>query len=106
MHGDVQPGSEGSKPHQGVVLTRRIEEIARWQGGHVTRTQLYAVGLSRRAVEHRLASGRLIRVHHGVYSVGHLPTSPVDRARGALLAAGTRSGLAGLSALALWRAER
>jgi very-short-patch-repair endonuclease len=45
-------------------------------------------------------------VHHAVYAVGHLPTSPIDKAHGALLAAGSRSGLAGFTALALWRAER
>ena len=52
------------------------------------------------------ANGTLIRVHHGVYAVGHLPTNPLDKAHGALLAAGARSGLAGFTALALWRAER
>ncbi len=63
-------------------------------------------GLSTRRDRHRAASGRLIRVHHGVYAVGHLPTNPLDQAHGALLAAGDRSALAGRTALALWRAER
>ncbi len=106
VRSDNRTGSEGPKPHQGVVLARRIEEIARWQGGHVTRAQLYALGLSRRAVEHRMANGQLIRAHHGVYAVGHLPTSPIDQAHGALLAVGERSALAAETALALWRADR
>ena len=89
-----------------MYLARRIAEIARWQGGHVTRKQLEALELSRMAIEHRVARGTLIRVHHGVYAVGHLPTNPLDRAHGALLATGPRSGLAGGTALALWRTER
>jgi very-short-patch-repair endonuclease len=53
-----------------------------------------------------MATGELIRVHHGVYAVGHLPTNPGDRARGAVLAAGARTALAGRTAGALWRADR
>lgn len=87
-------------------MARRIAEIARWQGGHVTRPQLYRAGLSSRAVDHRVAKGALIRVHHGVYAVGHLPTAPRDRAHGALLAAGSRAALAARTALALWRNDR
>ena len=40
--------------HQGAYLARRIAEIAKWQGGHVTTKQLYALGLSRDAIEHRV----------------------------------------------------
>ena len=53
-----------------------------------------------------MANGQLIRAHHGVYAVGHLPTSPIDQAHGALLAVGERSALAAETALALWRADR
>lgn len=48
----------------------------------------------------------MFRVHHGVYAVGHLPTNPLDKAHGALLAAGERTALAGGTAVALWRADR
>jgi very-short-patch-repair endonuclease len=68
--------------------------------------QLHALGLTRMAIEHRATKGALIRVHHGVYAVGHLPTTPKDRARGALLAAGPRAALAGAVALAYWRNDR
>jgi very-short-patch-repair endonuclease len=83
-----------------------MAELARWQGGHLTRRQLAALGLDDNAVAYRVRVGRLIRVHHGVYAVGRLPTTPQDRAHGALLATGARSALAGWVALALWRRER
>lgn len=89
-----------------VAEIARIAEIARWQGGHVTTEQLHALGLSKRAVVGRAKRGALIRVHRGVYAVGHLPTTPRDRAHGALLAAGERAALAGRTALALWRNDR
>lgn len=96
----------GRKAHQDVLIAPRIQEIARWQGGHITVAQLQGLGLTRRAIQHRAARGALIRVHHGVYAVGNLPTNPLDKAHGALLATGSRSGLAGRTALALWRSDR
>ena len=89
-----------------MYFARRIAEVARWQGGHVTTKQLHLIGLSRMGIEHRVARGTLIRVYRGVYAVGHLPTTPQQRAHGALLAAGERSALAGRTALALWRNDR
>jgi very-short-patch-repair endonuclease len=84
----------------------RIGACAKWQGGHITRAQLARLGLGDNAVAYRVRVGRLIRVHHGVYAVGHPPATPQDRAHGALLAVGRRSALAGASALALWRRDR
>ena len=73
----------------------------------MTTKQLLALGLDANAIEYRVRVGRLIRVHHGVYAVGHLPTTPSDRAHGALLAGGPHArGLAGRTALALWRNDR
>jgi hypothetical protein len=83
-----------------------VAALARQQGGHVTRAQLLGLGLGSRAIESRLERGWLIRVHQGVYAVGHLPTNPRDRARGALLAAGPRSALSGGSAAAFWALHR
>ena len=84
----------------------RVGEVARWQGGNITRRQLLALGIDDNAIAHRTRVGRLIRIHRGVYAVGHLPSNPLDRAHGALLAAGGRTALAGPTALALWRADR
>ncbi len=79
-----------------------IGVLASRQGGHITRQQLIELGLDANAVKYRVAIGRLIRVHHGVYAVGHLPTNPRDRAHGALLATGPRSALSHGSASAHW----
>ena len=83
-------------------LNARIAGLARRQGGHVTRSQLLQLGLDAPAVQSRQRRGLLIRVHYGVYAVGHLSTNPIDRAHGALLAAGPLSAVAGRSAATLW----
>ena len=102
MHEDRQPRFEGPNAHQDVPLAPRIAAIAVRQGGHITTAQLHALGLSRRAIQHQAVTGALIRVHHGIYAVGHLPTNPHDRACGALLATGPRSALLHGSAAAHW----
>jgi hypothetical protein len=83
-------------------LNREVARLARKQGGHVSRSQLLELGLQKRAIESWLSTGRLLGVHRGVYAVGHLPTAPHDRAKGALLAVGRRSALCGKSAAAFW----
>jgi hypothetical protein len=104
--GDQKGRPDGRNAGDRRHFAHRIAEIARWQGGHVTTRQLLGLGLSRHAIKHRVTQGALIRVYHGVYAVGHLPTTAKDRAHGALLAAGARGGLAGQTALALWRNDR
>ena len=51
------------------------------------------MGFTRTRSTYRLRSGDLIAVHHGVYAVGHLPTNPIDQAKGAVLACGPRTAL-------------
>lgn len=68
----------------------------------MTIAQLASIGLKPGAVKKRARAGWLFRVHRGVYAVGHEPTNPLDRARGALLATGERSALCGSSAAAFW----
>ena len=58
--------------------------------------------MSAHTVERWLQSGRLIRVHRGVYAVGYVRRNPIEAAHAALLAGGERSALAGASALVLW----
>lgn len=96
---------DASKPRHSVGFVQTgasIAAVAEHQGGHVTHAQLVALGLTPRGIEHQLARGLLLRVFRGVYAVGHLPTNPIDRAHGALLAAGPRSLLSHGSAATLW----
>jgi len=89
-----------------VRTDERIAELAEPQGGHVTRAQLIGLGMSQHHIDYRVKTGRLMTVHRGVYAVGHLPTEPLDVARGVLLATGKRSALARRSAAAFWSVER
>jgi hypothetical protein len=52
-------------------VDRAIGALAGRQYGVVSRAQLDALGVSRGAIERRLARGRLLHVHRGVYAVGH-----------------------------------
>ncbi len=79
-----------------------IGKLARRQRGLVTALQLHQLGLTRHAISYRLKIGRLIPVFHGVYAVGHLPSSPVDFAAAAVLACGRGAALSHASAAALW----
>lgn len=85
-----------------IPFDARIARIADRQHGNVTREQLNALGLSTNAITHRVKSGRLHRVHRGVYSVGRPPRTALERASGAVLACGPGAALSHLSALALW----
>jgi very-short-patch-repair endonuclease len=50
---------------------RLIGTLAARQWGVVARQQLFETGVSRKSVESRMRSGHLIRLHPGVYAVGH-----------------------------------
>lgn len=77
-----------------------IERLARTQHYVVTLAQLEALGLSGRAVRHRVAAGRLHRLHRGVYAPGR----PSERGRwmAAVLVSGEGALLSHRSAAALW----
>jgi len=72
-----------------------IARIAALQHGVVTRMQLLSAGRTEREIEKRLEKGSLIRVHPGVYRVGHL--APSDRATflAAVYACGEGAALSG-----------
>ena len=63
--------------------------LASEQHGVVTRVQLMAAGLTTKEIEHRLDTGALIRVHRGVYRVGHRAPSVDADLLAAVLAGGT-----------------
>jgi very-short-patch-repair endonuclease len=72
------------------------------QHGVVSAVQLRALGFSRRAIQHRVARGRLHPVMRGVYAVGRLDLSRHGRWMAAVLACGPRGVLSHRSAAALW----
>lgn len=76
--------------------------IARRQHGNVTSEQLLACGVSETMTRWRVKTGRLFRVHRGVYAVGRPPLTPLEHAAAAALACGPGSALSHEGALALW----
>jgi very-short-patch-repair endonuclease len=81
---------------------RVIAAIASRQHGVVSLHQLLAAGISQRMVEIRVQAGRLHRIHHGVYAVGHGALSNEGRWMAAVLAAGEGAVLSHRSAAELW----
>jgi len=79
-----------------------IAEVAESQHGVVTAAQLSDAGLGSAAISERASSGRLHRVHRGVYAVGHLALGNEGRWMAAVLACGGEAALSHGSAAALW----
>ena len=65
--------------------------------------QLLARGISKDAVYRRLRTGRLHRIHRGVYAVGHAGLSNEGKWMAAVLACGEGATLSHRSAAELWR---
>src|SRR5882757_1723288 len=74
----------------------------RAQHGVVARSQLLALGYTRREVEQRLHNGRLHHISHGVYAVGRRELTPHGRWMAAVLACGEGAVLSHRSAAGLW----
>ncbi len=85
-----------------IDLESRIRERFRRQNGFVTRQQLISLGLSAKAVDGRVRSGRYVAVYNGVYSEGVGREDPVGRATAAVLACGPGAVLSHGSAASLW----
>lgn len=81
--------------------SKQAWELARQQHGVVTRRQLLALGFTSRAIEHRLAQGRLHLIAHGVYAVGWSDLTRHRRWMAAVLACGEGAALSHRSAAAL-----
>ncbi len=80
-----------------------IAALAGRQHGCVAFGQLVGAGVGRRAVQRRVESGHLIRLHRGVYAVGHVALPPLARYAAALLAVGANAVLSHRSAAVIWR---
>lgn len=76
--------------------------LASTQHGIVTRPQLRALGLTDRAISHRMAAGRLIPLYRGVYAVGHAALSQRGRWLAATFACGAGAVLSHGTAAAFW----
>lgn len=68
----------------------------------ITRSQLLDLGLSRHAIQHRIAVGRLHRLWRGVYAVGRAEVGQRGRWMAAVLSCGDDALLSHRSAAALW----
>ena len=79
-----------------------VARIATQQHGVITLAQLPGVGLSSAAVTRRVQTGRLFRVHRGVYAVRHTALGNEGRWMAAVLASGKGAVLSHRSAAELW----
>jgi hypothetical protein len=69
-------------------VERVLDRLASPAHGVVTRERLLKAGLTAKEVRHRLRTGALIRVHRGVYRVGHRAPSVEASYLAAVLACG------------------
>lgn len=84
-----------------MEVESQVGVLARRQHGVVTRSQLYAAGLTRKMVDRRVARGSLRRLHRGVYGVGPIPAFR-EREMAAVLACGRDAGVSHETAAWLW----
>ncbi len=85
------------------TATELIRAVAETQGGVISRQQLIDCGLSPAGIGRWVARGWLIRLHPGVYALGHAAILPHGRLTAALLHSGPGSGLAHETAAFLWK---
>jgi very-short-patch-repair endonuclease len=81
----------------------RLWALARRQHGVVSWAQLLGLGFTAKAIEHRIAKGRLHRIHRGVYAVGRPELTQRGHWMAAVLYCGPTALLSHESAAALWR---
>ena len=82
-------GRCGPHPSREQAIAAR----ARLQHGVITLSQLRELGLSASAVRSRVATGRLHRLHRGVFVAGHVPLTRKGRYMAAVLACGPGAAL-------------
>jgi hypothetical protein len=80
----------------------RASKLAARQWGVVSTAQLHALGLGRGAIHKAVRAGRLHRVHHSVYAVGHGVLRVEGRRLAAVLACGPGAVLSHRTAAAHW----
>ena len=90
---DLPPHVRGHEP---------LAELAARQHGVVSSRQLTALGYSRDATSYATRSGRLHRLHRGVYAVGHAKLTWEGRCLAAVLSCAPHALASHLSAAWLW----
>jgi very-short-patch-repair endonuclease len=84
------------------VTNLALQRLAAEQHGIITRAQLLNAGVGSKHIDRWLQTGRLIRIHQGVYALGHLPPSPHAKTMAAVLACGRAAVLSHRSAAQLY----
>ncbi len=84
------------------AIEDRIHALAARQHGLVTRRQLLHLALGEDAIDHRLMTGRLVKVQRGVYALGHKELRREGTVLAVVLSAGNGAVLSHRSAAALW----
>jgi very-short-patch-repair endonuclease len=84
------------------AIEQAMRELASRQHGLIARRQLLRLGLGEDAIDHRLVSGRLVKVERGVYALGHAELRREGHVLAVVLACGNHAALSHRSAAALW----
>jgi len=82
----------------GRTVERELDRIATPSHGVVTRAQLVRAGVTPQEIRTRVKSGGLLRVHRGVYRVGHRAPSVEATYLAGVFASGDGAVLSGLAA--------
>lgn len=83
-------------------LLVHIAQLTSRQWGHITHRQLLALAIPRTTIQSWVTQGFLVRVHRGVYALGHAETTSWARAAAAVLAVGDDAFLSRASTIALF----
>jgi len=88
-------------PIRGPRVDERIAALAAGQHGVVSRRQLLDAQIAESTIDVRVAGGELVRLHRGVYAVGHAHLRPNGYRLAAVLAVGPGAVLSHRDAAAL-----
>ena len=101
LAGEMSPVARTTRICVKYGIDRKAAELAETQHGLITIAQARALGLGRHAIAHRVARGRWIRVHAGVYRLPGTERSWEQRLHALVLASGPVAAASHRSAAAL-----
>jgi len=101
LGGAIPP--ERARRADGTDPDEAIARLAADRMDLVTRADLLRAGVGAKAIAHRVRTGRLLRLHPGVYTISRAPLTFDRRSAAAVLACGDGARLARGFAAALWR---